>query len=142
MEINYFSEDIEFSLTDKQATSEWIAKSAHNEGVQVDEISVIFCSDSYLLDMNRMHLNHDYYTDIITFNYNEEGEELVIAGDLFISVDRVKENAQEYSVTFEEELNRVIIHGVLHLVGYNDETDIERAEMRQKEDYYLGLKQK
>ena len=105
-----------------------------NEGKTFGDISVIFCSDEYLLKINEQYLDHNYYTDIVTFDYVENA---VISGDLFISVDRVAENAEKYGNPFIEELHRVIIHGVLHLVGYNDKTVKEQSLMREKEDFYL-----
>jgi probable rRNA maturation factor len=98
------------------------------------EISVIFCSDSYLLKMNREYLRHDYYTDIITFDYSEGS---VVSGDLFISTDRIRENAAIFAVSFKVELYRVIFHGVLHLVGYKDKSEVEQKLMREKESFYL-----
>lgn len=106
-----------------------------NELKKTGDISVILCSDSYLLEINKRFLKHDYYTDIITFNYCE-GD--TVSGDLFISIDRVKENADNFASTFMQELYRVIFHGVLHLIGYNDKTEEEQAEMRRKEDFYLS----
>lgn len=99
------------------------------------EIAIILCSDNYLLDMNKQYLNHDYYTDIITFDYVENN---IISGDLFISCDRIKENSEKLEITFIRELYRVIFHGVLHLVGYNDKTDDEQKVMTEKENYYLS----
>lgn len=99
------------------------------------DISVIFCSDEYLLEMNKEYLNHDYYTDIITFDYVEGN---VISGDLFISVDRVKDNAVQFDSTLLKELYRVVFHGTLHLVGYKDKTEDEKIVMRSKEDFYLS----
>lgn len=105
-----------------------------NEDRKVGEIAIIFCDDNYLLDINKEFLNHNYYTDIITFNYCENS---VISGDLFISVERITENAHKYNTSFNKELFRVIFHGLLHLAGYNDKTDAEKQIMRFKEDYYL-----
>ena len=102
------------------------------------DLSIVFCSDNYILDMNIKYLQHDYFTDIITFDYCE-GEK--ISGDLFISVDSVRENALLYGATFEEELNRVMVHGVLHLIGYDDHTKAEQKTMREKENYYLSLRE-
>ena len=99
-------------------------------------ITVVFCSDNYLLELNRRHLDHDYFTDIITFDYCE-GE--LVSGDLFISVDRVFENSKNERVEFLNELARVCVHGVLHLCGYGDKSEIEQVSMRQKEEYYLRL---
>ena len=105
-----------------------------NELKKTGDISVIFCSDEYLLEMNKAYLEHDYYTDIITFDY-VEGD--VISGDLFISLDRVKENAEKFETPFLKEVYRVVFHGVLHLVGYKDKTEAEQKVMRKKENYYL-----
>ena len=101
-------------------------------------ISIIFCSDNYILDVNQKYLQHDYFTDIITFDYCE-GDRL--SGDLFISVDTVKENALEYGTEFQEELHRVIVHGILHLIGYDDHSPEDIEVMRKKENYYLSLRE-
>ena len=106
-----------------------------NELSNVGEISIIFCSDEYLLEMNKTYLQHDYYTDIITFDYVEGN---VISGDLFISLDRVKENAQKFDTRLLKELYRVVFHGTLHLVGYKDKSENEQKQMREKENYYLS----
>jgi len=106
-----------------------------NELSNVGEISIIFCSDEYLLEMNKTYLQHDYYTDIITFDYVEGN---VISGDLFISLDRVKENAQKFDTRLLKELYRVVFHGTLHLVGYKDKSEDEQKQMREKENYYLS----
>lgn len=106
-----------------------------NEGKSTGDITVIFCSDEYLLEINREHLDHDYYTDIITFDYCFQN---LISGDLFISIDRVKENAAEFKTTFLNELSRVIFHGVLHLCGYKDKLYEDEKLMRQKEQFYLN----
>lgn len=98
------------------------------------DITVVFCSDDYLLEVNRTYLDHDYYTDIITFDYSDLG---ILSGDLFISLDRVKENAQDFSDSFENELKRVVFHGVLHLCGYKDKSEEDKKIMRIKENYYL-----
>ena len=105
-----------------------------NEGFIKKEITIVLCSDSHLLKMNKEHLNHDYFTDIITFLFNTKNQ---ISGDLFISVDRIKDNAERFKVSFDKELERVIYHGVLHLCGYDDKTDDEISVMREKEKYYL-----
>lgn len=98
------------------------------------DITLVFCTDNELLEINKKHLSHDFYTDIITFNFNA-GK--VVGGDLFISIDRVRDNANELQISFDEELHRVCYHGVLHLLGYNDKTSDEISKMRSKEDYYL-----
>jgi len=105
------------------------------EGCDLGEITIIFCTDEELLELNKQHLSHDYFTDIITFNYND-GKTL--SGDLFVSTDRILDNAKKLEVPFTEELHRVCYHGVLHLVGYNDKTDADCLLMREKENYYLN----
>lgn len=133
----YNFEDTKFVFKDRRVTSKWLKIVAESEVRRLGEISIIFCSDNYILDINQRYLQHDYFTDIITFDYCE-GDKL--SGDLFISVDSVRENAAEYGTEFEEELNRVIVHGVLHLIGYDDHTDEQIKEMRSKENYYLTLR--
>ena len=132
--IQIFFEDIPSLKINKSNLNSFIIKLILNELKEMGDISVILCTDDYLLNINKQYLSHDYYTDIVTFDY---GEKSVISGDLFISVDRVKENAALYNTSFPKELLRIIFHGILHLVGYNDKTELERTEMRQKEDYYL-----
>ena len=100
------------------------------------DVVLIFCSDEYLLEINKKHLNHNYYTDIITFDYCVEN---IVSGDLYISIDRVKENAKTFNDSFINELSRVVIHGVLHLCGYNDKTESEKKIMTQKENQYINL---
>lgn len=134
--LSFFAEDIDFEIIKPQETIEWLKKSILSESKNSGEINFIFCSDEYLLKMNKEFLNHDTYTDIITFNY-VEGE--TISGDLFISIDRVKENADAHEVDFLDELKRVMIHGVLHLIGYDDKTVSDAQEIRAKEDFYLAL---
>ncbi len=105
------------------------------EGKEVGDISLIFCSDEQLLLINKKHLDHDYYTDVITFDYTLQN---FISGDVFVSVDRVKENAMDYKTTFYIEMCRVVFHGTLHLCGYNDKTEQEILEMRAKEELYIN----
>jgi rRNA maturation RNase YbeY len=105
------------------------------ENFESGEITIVFCIDDYLLEINKTYLNHDFYTDIITFDYS--GNDFV-SGDLFISVDRVKDNAESFSVSFDNELKRVIYHGVLHLCGYKDKTEKDEKEMREKENFYMN----
>jgi probable rRNA maturation factor len=105
------------------------------ENYESGEITIVFCTDDYLLEINKTYLNHDFYTDIITFDYS--GNDFV-SGDLFISVDRVKDNAESFSVSFDNELKRVIYHGVLHLCGYKDKTEKDEKEMREKENFYMN----
>lgn len=136
MAITFHSEDTKFDIRGhKRQTAAWIRSAVEEEGFAVGNIQVIFCSDPYLLGINRQYLQHDYYTDIITFDYCEDG---ILSGDLFISVDTVAENAEEYGVMFHVELLRVIIHGVMHLAGYKDKTDADAAKMRERENHYLA----
>lgn len=136
--IQYFYEDTDFVFRGKTLNSKWLRLVAESEIKRIGSISVIFCSDNYILDVNQKYLQHDYFTDIITFDYCE-GDRL--SGDLFISVDSVKENSIEYGTEFEDELNRVIVHGLLHLTGYDDHTDEDISVMRSKENYYLSLRE-
>lgn len=134
--INIFFEDIEEFNVNNLHIETNIEKLVVNENRTLGDVNYILCSDAYLLDINRQYLNHDYYTDVISFDYCEDN---VISGDIFISVDTVADNAKEYGVTFEKELARVMIHGVLHFVGYNDKSDEEVPVMRAKENQYLPL---
>ncbi|MBR6002986.1 MAG: rRNA maturation RNase YbeY [Bacteroidales bacterium] len=136
--VRYFTEDIKFNYKERRRTSKWLKLVAESEIRRLGDISVIFCSDPYILDVNLKYLQHDYFTDIITFDYCE-GD--TISGDLFISIDSVRENAAFYKTEFEEELNRVIVHGVLHLIGYDDHSEADKKEMRSKENYYLSLRE-
>lgn len=135
--IRYFCEDIKFTYKNKLANNRWLKMVAGSEIRRIGDINVIFCSDNYILDVNMKYLQHDYFTDIITFDYCE-GK--VLSGDLFISVDSVRENSIEFGTDFEEELHRVIVHGVLHLIGYDDHTEEDKKVMRQKENYYLQMR--
>lgn len=128
--------DIEIPGFDSEFFVLTVSQLLSKEGFNLGEISVVFCSDDHLLDMNKQYLNHDFYTDIITFDYTDNK---IISGDLFISFDRVKENATIYSVPINYELCRVIYHGILHLCGYNDKTEEEKITMRVKENEYLDL---
>lgn len=136
--ITYHFEQTKFVFRKKTLTSKWLRLVAESEIRRIGDISIIFCSDNYILDINRRYLGHDYFTDIITFDYCE-GDRL--SGDLFISVDSVRENSVEYGTEFSDELNRVIVHGILHLIGYDDHTDEDVKMMRSKEDYYLSLRE-
>lgn len=135
--INFFAEDIDFNLPHKLKTKNWIKKVVQQEGAKINELTYIFCSDPYLRQVNKEYLQHDYFTDIVTFDNSEE--ENIVEGDLFISIDRIRVNSQDYEQPFEHELRRVIIHGVLHLLGYSDKTEEAQEVMRQKEDHYLSL---
>jgi len=133
--INFYSEN-DFEFQEEKSFDTWIRKVISSEEKQLGEINYIFCDDHYLYKINLKFLDHDTYTDIISFD-NSEGDEL--NGDIFISTDRVTENAKEYNVDFSEELKRVMIHGILHLCGYGDKTESEAALMRQKEDEKIAL---
>ena len=131
-----FNYETEFTLENEEAISGWISNVIKSEGKKEGEINYIFCDDEYLLQINKEHLNHDYYTDIISFDYTVGNE---INGDMFISVDRVKENAIDFNVAFDEELKRVIVHGILHYCGYKDKLEEEELLMRNKEDEKLAM---
>ena len=135
--INFFSEQIRFKLSNPKKTTSWIKSVIKKEGCDLNSLNYIFCSDDYLKEINVQYLNHKTYTDIITFNYNPAKGE--IEGEIYISVDRVRDNAKTFENDFQTELHRVIIHGVLHLIGFNDKTKREKAAMREKEDTYLSL---
>ena len=130
----HVAEDIKLPIKNKSAYRQWILDTAKTEQKSIDFINYIFCSDEYLKDINVKYLNHDYYTDIITFPYREDG---VLQSDIYISVDRVADNAKEYGVPFEDELRRVMIHGLLHLIGYDDHEERDIAVIRTKEDFYI-----
>ena len=133
--INFFSEN-DFVLADESSLASWIESVISSEGKKLEEINYIFCDDDYLLELNMEYLDHDTFTDIISFDYSVGN---ILQGDIYISTPRVEENALEYNVSFEEELRRVIIHGVLHLAGYKDKTDEESSLMRKKEEEKLKL---
>lgn len=132
--VHYFYEDTDFELENTQKLADWIEKSIAEEGKEFHNVSYIFCSDEYLHKINVEYLEHDDYTDVITFPYQENPVE----GDVFISIERIKENAQNQTVSFENELHRVMIHGALHLCGHTDKTPEQRAGMTQKENFYLA----
>ena len=131
-----FTSNTNFQLRHKTVLKSWIKKVVGKEGKKMKDLSFIFCDDMELLNKNSKYLNHDTLTDILTFDYSENNN---ISGDIYISIDRVKENAKTYKVTFENELDRVMIHGVLHLLGYKDKNKKDQKAMREKEDFYLSL---
>jgi rRNA maturation RNase YbeY len=135
--ITFHTQTISFSLPQKNAVKKWLKAVAGVEGKRVGEVAFIFCSDEELLFVNRKYLQHDYYTDVITFDYCE-GDTL--AGDVFVSIDTVRANAGEYRQTFGDELHRVILHGVLHLCGHGDGNAREQKQMRALEDFYLNMR--
>lgn len=136
MAINFSNNGIKFSLKEKTRLKNWIKKVIELQNKKTGEISYLFCDDEHILEVNQTYLNHDTYTDIITFDY-VDGD--VISGDILISVDRVGENAEKFGLPFEQELHRVMIHGVLHLLGNKDKTDSEAKSMRAKEDEALNV---
>jgi len=133
--IRFFNEDVPYKLLQKRLISQWLKKQATLEGFTIGDLNYIFCSDEHVLQVNRDYLQHDYYTDIITFDQSEEED--LLEGDIFISVDRVADNASQLAIKPEQEMHRVLAHGMLHLCGYGDKTDEEEAQMRQKEDEWL-----
>ena len=134
--VSYFLQDIDFVFKHKRLNNSWLKLVAESEIKKLGNINIIFCSDNYILDVNVKYLGHDYFTDIITFDYCEKD---ILSGDLF-SIDTVRDNAEFYKTEFNDELNRVIVHGLLHLIGYDDHTPEEQKIMREKENYYLELR--
>lgn len=139
MAITYASEGVELPSIKKRETTNWIKSVVATYNKTVGDIGYIFCSDEKILEINNQYLQHDYYTDIITFDYSEEN---VVSGDLFISLDTVKSNSVEFTTDYEQELRRVIIHGVLHLCGINDKSPQERTIMTESENKALKLLEK
>ena len=132
--ISYFSEDTDFELNSEKRTTDWLSKLVKTHQKILGDITYIFCSDAYLLSINKEYLQHDTFTDIVTFNYNHSA---IISGDIFISIDRVRENAEKFAVSFETELYRVVIHGILHLCGFDHE--ISEDEEKIMEDFEVSL---
>lgn len=137
MAINFFTEDIKFDLPQKQKRKTWLKQIAQSENFRVGELNYIFCSDEYLYQINVDYLNHHTYTDIITFDNSEEKK--LIEGDIFISIDRVRENAQKHNQEESSELSRVISHGLFHLMGYRDKTKSDAEVMRSKEGFAIEI---
>ena len=137
--IYFFLEEVSYNLKHKRQIREWIIKAAENEGFTIGVINYILTSDNILVQLNTEYLRHFTLTDIITFDLTEK--EGILTGDIYISLDRAKENAREFKVTLENELHRLMIHGLLHLMGYKDKTADEKARMRAKEEFYLSLAQ-
>jgi probable rRNA maturation factor len=136
--IKFFEENICFKLKNKTEVKEWIKSAIKAEGYTLNELNYIFCSDQYLLQINQQYLDHDTYTDIITFDNSDKDK--VIAGDIFISIERIRENAKKFNSGEVNELHRVIIHGALHLLGYQDKKAESKKIMTNKEDHYLNMR--
>lgn len=136
--ISFHKADISYRLLKKEGISAWLVSVARKEGFKFSELNIILCSDEYLYKLNVSYLNHKTYTDIITFDYS--AGKSPISGELYISIDRVLENAQNLGVKSRDELHRVMVHGLLHLCGYSDKTALLKAEMRKREDLYLSLR--
>jgi probable rRNA maturation factor len=136
--VHFFYNEVRFKLKNPRKVTSWIKRVVEKEGSSIQEINYIFCSDSYLLSLNQGFLKHNTLTDIITFDSSEEDS--VLTGEIYISVERVKENARKYTVSFEDELSRVMIHGILHLLGYKDKKPAEKTLMRKKEEASLSLR--
>lgn len=134
--ISFFLQDTEFVYKNKMLSRSWLKETALCESRTIGDVNVIFCSDRYILDVNKKYLGHDYYTDIITFDYCEGSR---LSGDLFISVDTVRDNSKFYNSAFDDEIHRVIVHGLLHLIGYDDHSEADQKLMRSKENQYLEL---
>ena len=137
--IQFFEEDVAYKLKDKAKVKAWIKDTIVAEGFKLSELNYIFCSDDYLLQINQQYLHHDTYTDIVTFDNSEQ--EGVIISDIFISIPRIKENAEKFKVSVVDELHRVLIHGALHLLGYKDKSASDKKKMTEKEDLYLAKRQ-
>lgn len=133
--INFFNEDIDFKLKGKNNFKVWLKKVAEKEGFRVNSLNYIFCSDKHLHKMNLEYLDHDTYTDIITFDNSED--ETIIEGDIFISIERITDNSRILNTQFEDETKRVIVHGLLHLCGYDDHSVEDKFEMRRLESEYI-----
>ncbi|MGA1374123.1 MAG: rRNA maturation RNase YbeY [Flavobacteriales bacterium] len=135
MPIRFSGADTAWTCRNKRKIQAWLLHVIESHAKELGEVEVIFCSDAYLLELNRLSLNHNYYTDIITFDYCA-GD--LISGDLFVSLDRVRENAKSGAVSFSNELYRVLVHGVLHLCGWTDSSPSEKESMRSQEDHWLS----
>ena len=127
--------ETEFEIKESQIWIDWVTESMKNEDKSIDELNYIFCDDEYLLEINRQYLDHDYYTDVIGFDNSEDD---VLTGDIFISIERIADNAKQNNVSFDNELARVMIHGILHFAGYPDKEEEQKRIMTEKEDFYLN----
>ncbi len=136
MSVRFFSEDVDIPNFRRRSISNWLKFVISSQNKKIGSICFIFCSDNYLLEINNRYLSHDYFTDIITFDYVENN---LVSGDIFISLDRVLENSLSYNVSYNNELFRILVHGILHLLGFNDKLNDEKALMTEKEDFYLKV---
>jgi len=134
--IYFHAEEIDFQLKEKKEVSDWICRVIEIENREIGEINIIFTSDTFLLEINNQYLDRNYFTDIITFDY---GDGKIITGDLYLSIDRIRENAESFNVPVRNELFRIIIHGILHLIGYNDSNVEEKKLMTEREDQYMEI---
>ena len=137
--IRYYTDDCTYRLPQKRLTAAWLRTVAEAEGYILGDVNYIFCSSQRLLDMNRRFLGHDYFTDVITFDYSDRRGTRVVSGDIFIDVETVADNARQYGATRLEEMRRVVVHGVLHLCGQKDKTPTANRQMHRKEDKYLAF---
>ena len=137
--VRYYTDDCAYRLPQKRLTAKWLRDVAWAEGYELGDVSYVFCSARRLLEMNRQFLGHDYYTDVITFDYSERRCTRVVAGDVFIDVETVADNARLYGATRLEEMRRVVVHGLLHLCGQRDKTPTANRQMHRKEDRYLAF---
>lgn len=138
MAVRYYNDSCTYRLPQKRATAEWLHRVAEEEGYVLGDVSYIFCSAERLLAMNRQFLGHDYYTDVITFDYSDRKGTRTVSGDVFIDVETVADNARQYGAMTLQEMRRVVVHGVLHLCGQKDKTPHANAQMHRKEDKYLA----
>ncbi len=137
MAVRYYTDDCSYRLPEKRRTAAWLKEVAEAEGYRLGDVNYIFCSAARLLEMNKEFLGHDYFTDIITFDYSDLKGSGVVSGDIFIDVETVADNARIYGATKIQEMRRVVVHGVLHLSGQKDKTPRANAQMHRKEDKYL-----
>ena len=135
--VRYYNDDTPYRYPDKRLTARWLAEVAAAEGYTLGEVSYIFCSSERLLAMNCQYLGHDYYTDVITFDYSDRKGTRIVSGDIFIDVETVADNARQYGATLLQEMRRVVVHGLLHLCGQRDKAPTAAAQMRRKENKYL-----
>lgn len=145
--VYFHSQNISFTLKKKNSLRQWFQAVSLKEKTELKEVNFIFCNDEYLLQLNKTFLNHNTYTDIITFDYSEKKTPLLkskeillsLSGDIYISIERIKENARKFNTGFKNELHRVMVHGILHLIGYKDKSKKDKLLMTQKENFYLLL---